>query len=178
MRCPRSNRKVGSRLQSGVPFIFLSMGYIDPCMYILAPFETTSAGLSRSCFELKGGEQNGKRNRHTGAGTRRTKGDPIQRLNTIYAGLPPKQKAIAAGLIIQAARLRVSLDLLAADIRENGLTEMFRQSDKVEPYTRERAATQIFAKMDKNYQGIISQLNKMVPAEDEPDDDLASFKRG
>ncbi len=102
----------------------------------------------------------------------------IQRLNTIYAGLPPKQKAIAEGLIIQAARLRVSLDLLAADIRENGLTEMFRQSDKVEPYTRERAATQIFAKMDKNYQGIISQLNKMVPAEDEPDDDLASFKRG
>ena len=102
----------------------------------------------------------------------------IQRLNKIYAGLPPKQKAIAEGLIIQAARLRVSLDLLAADIRENGLTEMFRQSDKVEPYTRERAATQIFAKMDKNYQGIISQLNKMVPAEDEPDDDLTEFKRG
>ena len=102
----------------------------------------------------------------------------VQRLNKIYAGLPPKQKAIAEGLIIQAARLRVSLDLLAEDIRENGMTEMFRQSDKVEPYTRERAATQIFAKMDKNYQGIISQLNKMVPAEDEPDDDLADFKRG
>lgn len=40
----------------------------------------------------------------------------------------PKQKALAEGLINQAARLRAQLDLLNADIAENGLTEMFQQS--------------------------------------------------
>ena len=42
----------------------------------------------------------------------------IERLTAIYQGLPPKQFALAQGLIIQAARLRVRLDKLWAELTE------------------------------------------------------------
>ncbi len=87
------------------------------------------------------------------------------RLKKIYQGLPPKQLALAQGLIAQAARLKVRLDTLNADITVNGMTEWFQQSDKVEPYKRERPEAALFAKLDKNYQTIMRQLSDLVPAE-------------
>jgi len=102
----------------------------------------------------------------------------LKRLNTIYENLLPKQKKLAEGLIVQAARLRVRLDELNADIEENGLTELFQQSEKVEPYLRERPQAQMFIKFDKNYQAIIRQLNEMMPPEDEAKDELAEFLNG
>lgn len=90
----------------------------------------------------------------------------IRRLNRIYANLPPKQKQLAEGLIVQAARLRVRLDELNLDIQEHGLTELFQQSEKVEPYERERPQASLFIKCDKNYQAIIRQLNDMMPPEE------------
>ena len=45
---------------------------------------------------------------------------------------------VVEGLIIQAARLRVLLNEMWMDISENGDYEMFSQSDKTEPYERER----------------------------------------
>lgn len=87
------------------------------------------------------------------------------RLKKIYQGLPPKQLALAQGLIAQAARLKVRLDTLNADITVNGMTEWFQQSDKVEPYKRERPEAALFAKLDKNYQTIMRQLADLVPAE-------------
>lgn len=92
----------------------------------------------------------------------------IRRLTKIYAGLPEKQLALAQGLIAQAARLRVRLDELNADIEEHGLTEMFQQSDKVEPYSRERPEAALFTKLDKNYQTIMRQLSDMVPPQAPP----------
>lgn len=101
----------------------------------------------------------------------------IKRLSEIYAGLPPKERAIAQGLIVQAARIRVELDKLYRDIEENGTTEMFQQSDKVEPYSRERPEAALFVKLDKNYQAIMRQLQDMVPPEEIQDgDDLAEFR--
>ena len=44
----------------------------------------------------------------------------IERLTAIYQELPPKQFALAQGLIIQAARLRVRLDKLWAELEEKG----------------------------------------------------------
>lgn len=85
------------------------------------------------------------------------------RLNRIYKNLPPNKKALAQGLIVQAARLRVQLNQLYSDIEENGLTEEFRQSDKQEPYIRTRPEADLFVKLDKNYQAIIKQLNDLVP---------------
>ena len=102
----------------------------------------------------------------------------IKRLSAIYDNLPPKQKALAQGLIVQAARLRVMLDELRADIQENGMTELFQQSEKVEPYVRTRPQADLFVKMDKNPQAIIRQLQDMLPPENDQDDDLAAFRNG
>ena len=89
----------------------------------------------------------------------------VERLTEIYQGLPPKQFALAQGLIIQAARLRVRLDKLWAEIEEKGETEWFTQSDKTDPYERERPASRTFTATDKSYQSIIKQLNDMLPTE-------------
>lgn len=91
----------------------------------------------------------------------------VERLTEIYKGLPPKQFALAEGLIIQAARLRVRLDKLWAELEEKGETEWFTQSDKTEPYERERPASRTFTATDKSYQSIIKQLNDMLPADKE-----------
>ena len=85
------------------------------------------------------------------------------RLTRIYKNLPPNKKALAQGLIVQAARLRIRLNELNADISENGLTEEFRQSDKQEPYIRTRPEAELFVKIDKNYQAVIRQLSDLVP---------------
>ena len=91
----------------------------------------------------------------------------IERLTAIYQGLQPKQFALAQGLIIQAARLRVRLDKLWAELTEKGETEWFTQSEKTEPYERERPASRTFTATDKSYQSIIKQLNDMIPEEKE-----------
>ena len=91
----------------------------------------------------------------------------VERLTEIYRGLPPKQFALAQGLIIQAARLRVRLDKLWAELEEKGETEWFTQSDKTDPYERERPASRTFTATDKSYQSIIKQLNDMIPKDTE-----------
>jgi hypothetical protein len=102
----------------------------------------------------------------------------IARLMEIYKGLPPKRYALAQGLIAQAARLRVQLDVLSTDIAVNGLTEQFQQSDKVEPYTRERPEAALFVKLDKNFQSIIKLLTDTLPAEDAKPSALTALMNG
>lgn len=92
-----------------------------------------------------------------------TEESEIRRLRRIYKELPPNEFAVAQGLIVQAARLRVRLNKLWKDIQEKGETEMFSQSDKTEPYERERPVARLFTSTDKNYQAIIKQLNELTP---------------
>ena len=87
----------------------------------------------------------------------------INRLKKQFKKMPENLLKTVDGLIVQAARLRVSLDILSADIAENGMTEMFQQSEKVEPYERERPAASLFLKCDKNYQQVMKQLTDLVP---------------
>ena len=91
------------------------------------------------------------------------------RLFTIYSGLPKNKLAVAEGLIRQAARLRARLDMLWEDLQTNGETEFFTQSDKTEPYERERPASRTFTATDKSYQSIIKQLNELCPDNAEGD---------
>lgn len=88
----------------------------------------------------------------------------FNRLKKIFKNMPPNQFVVVQGLIVQAARLRVSLDDLWADIEENGRTEMFSQSADADPYQRERPAAKQFATLDKNYQTIMKQLTDLCPA--------------
>jgi len=89
----------------------------------------------------------------------------IKRLTEIYKGLPPKQFALAQGLIAEAARLRVRCNDLWKDLRENGEVELFAQGEQ-DPYERERPASRIYTAANKSYQSIIKQLNDMIPKDD------------
>ena len=97
-----------------------------------------------------------------------------RRLMLIYSNLPSNRLAVAEGLIRQAARLRARLDMLWADLQANGETEIFTQSEKTDPYERERPASRTFTATDKSYQAIIKQLNDMCP-EAEAKDALTEF---
>ena len=91
----------------------------------------------------------------------------ISRLTEIYKGLPPKQFALAQGLIAEAARLRVRCNALWEDRQEKGEVELFAQGDQ-EPYERERPASRIYTAANKSYQSIIKQLNDMIPKDEAP----------
>ena len=91
----------------------------------------------------------------------------ISRLTEIYKGLPPKQFALAQGLIAEAARLRVRCNALWEDLQEKGEVELFSQGDQ-DPYERERPASRIYTAANKSYQSIIKQLNDMIPKDDGP----------
>jgi len=96
-----------------------------------------------------------------------TKADRInaeeKRLRTIYKNIDRDNKAIIEGLIQRAAYMRVTLEDWETDIMENGYIEMFTQSEKTDPYERERPVARLYNTMNANYQKIIKQLSDLVP---------------
>lgn len=92
-----------------------------------------------------------------------TEASEYRRLCKIFKDLPANKFEVAQGLIVQAARLRIRLNHLWEDLQANGETELFSQSDKTDPYERERPAARLFTSTDKNYQTIIKQLVDMTP---------------
>lgn len=89
----------------------------------------------------------------------------INRLKREYKDIPKNKMNVVQGLIVQASRLRISLDSLWEDIVENGDVELFSQSENQTPYERERPVARIFNTRDKNYQSIIKQLTDLMPKE-------------
>lgn len=94
----------------------------------------------------------------------------IARLKKIYKDIPKERMKVVEGLIIQAARLRILLDDMWVDITENGDYELFSQSDKLEPYERERPVARLYNTRDQSYQRITKQLSDLFD-EGENDDD-------
>ena len=90
--------------------------------------------------------------------------------------MPRNKKATVEGLIVQAARLRVRLNNLWDELQSQGEWELFSQSEKTDPYERERPASRIFTATDKAYQSIIRQLAELCP-DDPVTDELAEFLR-
>lgn len=88
-----------------------------------------------------------------------------RRLKRIYKNIDKDNKAIIEGLIRRAAYMLVTLEDWEKDIMENGVTEMFTQSEKTEPYERERPVARLYNTMNANYQKIIKQLGDLVPKE-------------
>lgn len=86
-----------------------------------------------------------------------------ERLLEIYRELPQKKAELAIGLIERAAFMRVECEDLEVDLRENGWTELFQQSEKMEPYDRARPQGQSYQTLNANYQKIIKQLDAMLP---------------
>ena len=89
----------------------------------------------------------------------------VRRLNRIYKNIDKDNKAIIEGLIRRAAYMRVTLEDWEKDIMENGYIEMFTQSEKTDPYERERPVARLYNTMNANYQKIIKQLSDLVPKE-------------
>lgn len=95
-----------------------------------------------------------------------------KRLRKIYKNIDADNKAIIDGLMQRAAYMRITLEDWERDIDENGYFEMFTQSEKTDPYERERPVIRLYNTMNKNYQSIIKQLSDLVPKyEPEPKDD-------
>lgn len=91
------------------------------------------------------------------------------RLKKNYKELPPDTLKVVDGLLTQAARLRVSLDEAWEDIQNNGSYELFTQSDKTDPYERERPITRIYTQREQNYQKIIQQLTDLLKSNTKDD---------
>lgn len=104
-----------------------------------------------------------------------TEKSEIRRLRKVYAGMEPNQLKVVEGLIVEAARLRVRLDYLWKDLQENGETESFSQSEKTDPYDRERPQSRTYTATNKSYQAIIKQLSDLCPPAAE-EDELAEFR--
>lgn len=100
-----------------------------------------------------------------------------RRLNRIYKDIDKDKKAIIDGLIKRAAYMRIALEDWEEDIIVNGYYEMFTQSDKTDPYERERPVARLYNTMNANYQKIIKQLSDLLPKEEikEEDDGFDSF---
>lgn len=89
-----------------------------------------------------------------------------ERLREKYKELPEDSMAIVDGLIDQASFMRVELDDMLEDIITNGRVDLFTQSEKTDPYERERPVVRQYAQMVRNYQNIIKQLDEKLPKND------------
>ena len=87
----------------------------------------------------------------------------IKRLEEVYKDIDVKQKDLLPGLIENAAFTRLTLKYLAEDLKENGTTEMFSQSENQTPYSRRRPEADLYNTMTGNYLKFIKQLDDMLP---------------
>jgi hypothetical protein len=86
-----------------------------------------------------------------------------KRLRKIYKNIPKDVTAIVDGLIQRAAFMRITLEEYEQDLSDKGYVEMFTQSEKTEPYERERPVARLYNSMNTNYQKIIKQLSDLLP---------------
>ena len=92
--------------------------------------------------------------------------EEYERLSVLYKTIPANKRALVDGLLWQAARLRVSLDDLYADLQKNGNTEMFKQANDGVEFPRERPESKIFSARDKSYLSIIKKLDELLPVQE------------
>lgn len=87
-----------------------------------------------------------------------------KRISGILQDMPKNELDLSLGLIEEAAWIRVKLRELRADIDENGLFEDFQQSEKLEPYQRERPQAKQYHAFYKDYESAVMRLLERCPA--------------
>ena len=85
------------------------------------------------------------------------------RLKKQFKAVDETTTAVVLGLIDSAAFIKVQLNILEDDIKENGVTEKFSQSAGQKPYDRKRPQAELYNSMNTNYQKIIKQLTDLLP---------------
>lgn len=88
-----------------------------------------------------------------------------KKLKRLYKNIDKDKKTLIDGLIQRAAYMRITLEDYERDIDQGGYVELFSQSEKTEPYERERPVVRLYNSMNKNYQSIIKQLSDQLPKE-------------
>lgn len=88
-----------------------------------------------------------------------------KRIYEILKDMPKNQLDLSKGLIEECAWIRVKLIGLRKDIDENGLFEPFQQSEKVEPYYRERPQAKQYHAFYKDYVDAVMKLLERCPEE-------------
>ena len=97
------------------------------------------------------------------------------RIKKIFANMDKDKLRVLEGLIERAAFMRVSLEDMEADLKENGFTEEFQQSKGVPPYERQRPIANQYNTMNSGYQKIIKQLSDLIPESDKATDEFMEF---
>ena len=92
----------------------------------------------------------------------------IKRLLGIFRDIPLKEKNLIDGVLKRAAYMRIVLEEMELDLNTNGFVEMFSQSEKTEPYERERPVARLYNTINKNYQSIMKQLSDLLRNESPP----------
>ena len=85
------------------------------------------------------------------------------KLRKVLAEVPPEKMKAAEGLINRAAYMLVTLVQYEADLIHNGHTEMFTQSEKTDPYERERPVARLYNSLIRNYQACMKSLFDLMP---------------
>lgn len=102
-----------------------------------------------------------------GSKTKKTKAQRIKseydRLEKIFKEFPEESLSMVEGLLKRAAFMRIELEDMEESLIEKGQVEMFSQSDKQQPYERERPTARMYNTMNKNYQTIIKDLSAHLP---------------
>lgn len=103
-----------------------------------------------------------------------------KRLRALYKDLPKDVLALYDGLIRRAAYMRTTLEDYESDLDEKGYVEQFTQSEKLEPYERERPVARLYNTMNSNYQKIMKQLKDALPEQSAADagEELLRFAVG
>jgi hypothetical protein len=92
-----------------------------------------------------------------------------KRIRELFKDLPKDALALYDGLIRRAAYMRATLEDYEADLDERGYVESFSQSEKLDPYERERPVARLYNTMNKNYQSIMKQLKDALPEQSAAD---------
>lgn len=85
------------------------------------------------------------------------------RLEDLFENVDSKEKKLIGGLISRAAYMKITLEDYEEDLDLKGYTEMFSQSEKTEPYERERPVARLYNTTVSNYQKIMKQLHGHLP---------------
>lgn len=97
------------------------------------------------------------------AKNRRIKSE-VKKLTAVMTDVQEDTTRAADGLIKRAAFMRVSLEDYEEDLNLYGHTEMFSQSEKTDPYERERPTARLYNAMIKNYNLVMTRLFDLIPA--------------
>lgn len=106
-----------------------------------------------------------------------SKKSEIERYLKILSDMPKNELELSMGVIEQAAWMGVKLMKLQADIDKNGLFEKFQQSEKMEPYDRERPQAKQYHAFYKDFESAIKTLLERCPPE-KRESKLKEFKCG